>query len=58
MVFFQNPMIKKYHFLVQVEVFLHFSVKILVNLHCLNGKCDTDNIFWKICKKYLEFGFF
>ena len=23
------------------------TAKILVNLHCLNGKCDSDNIFWK-----------
>ena len=58
MVFFWNSLIKKYYFLVQVEVFLRFSAKILVNLHCLNGKCDGSNIFWKKWKKYLGFGFF
>ena len=58
MVFFWNSLIKKYHFLVQVEVFLCFSAKIMVNLHWWCGKCEVSNIFWKICKKYLEFEFF
>ena len=44
MVFFQNSLIKKYCFLAQVDVFLSFSAKILVNLCCLNGKCEVSNI--------------